>query len=222
MSWLGTHIEDYVGMFIAGDIYRNTNNSLYCFESEILEEWIISTSLTPTVDVDGVDWATEWYDYNGKCWFNNSGETLFLWRDSANARWVVSSRLGGCVSEEWDSDEGEYTGDEWWSKSGSSLEGRYEARGSNRGTTEGSYEGTAKEITFELSGYRHNGSGTAPAGEYREFTRTATVDGGGTVTESIVNGAGKKYFGNLNDETGDYETGTGTTNVYVCEAGLWL
>jgi len=55
-----------------------------------------------------------------------------------------------------------------------------------------------------------------------EFTRTATVDGGGTVTESIVNGAGKKYFGNFNEDSENYETGTGTIGVYICEAGLWL
>ena len=52
-------------------------------------------------------------------------------------------------------------------------------------------------MTFEVDGYRitDNYSHVAPAGEYEEFTRTASVDSSGNVTESVTTGAGTKEVG---------------------------
>ena len=233
MAWIGSHIEDYLNYFIDNTkpIYRGTgaDDGLYCYYSKLmLDKWVIANTLTPTLSVDSVGWTLYWYYYNGKPYWSNG--SLYLWWDSGNSRWVISSRLGACTAESLPDSSGRtyYDGDSWWSKSGAEVWGEYEARGSNRvidsaGDSAGAE--VEKDVVLTLTGYEHAGSGTAPAGEYSSVTKILGT-GGDSSTGGDSGGVGVKLFGNVvADSSGaptTYEIGSGTTKVWVCEAGLWL
>ena len=193
--WRATYQQDLSDTFIdkSQTVYKNTDGR-FLFKDLALNQsgdtsgaWWINNSLGVEVRIDGSGVTPNWYLYDGNLWW--AVPDGYLWFSSSENTWVISSRLGSCIAEEWDdsaddSANHKYIGDAWWSNEYSSgIEGRYEARGSLRGSTQGDYEGTAKEVTLYIDGYRHNGSkGAAPAGEYNKVTRDASVDSGGDVT----------------------------------------
>lgn len=189
MSWRETHYSgiDPSGR-VTGVLWLGLDDEAgkYLWYDDGIDRWMIAASIGPKVQIDGgTPLDGYWYSYNGQRYWYLSG--LYLWY--SGSVWIISSKLGACIREEWDVEEEEYIGDAWWS--GATLEGLYEARGSGRGTVEDEYNGTPKKVTLSVEGWRRAvlSSGVAdepPAGRYYYYKRTATVDDEGDVEETIV------------------------------------
>lgn len=123
--------------------------------------WVASSTLGYPLNATGnitVSFLTGWYHKNAKYCYDNGSylptpitPTWHLWWSSSLALYVISSKLGGGVSETWvptdpetPSGPGAYQGDSWYS--GAAISGTYNARGTLRGTTNGSYDAT-KSVT---------------------------------------------------------------------------
>lgn len=185
-KWRQTLYKDFdpEGM-VNGILWRGINEAQgwyvwYCFDNNAsLDSWVM-TGQGPVLKVadgstinDSTGDAAEndpWYSYNGhRYWQLQDGN--YVWFSTEKSGWLISSKLGACIEEYWDSDQGKYLGNAWWGPA-VSLENTYPARGCNRGTTSGDYEGTPKTVALTYSGYkREDDSGEAPAGKYKEFTR---------------------------------------------------
>lgn len=129
-----------------------------------------------------------WYEYNNtRYWRIDS--SYFLWYNGSSS-WYISTALGTCIAEEWDSDAGQYVGNQSWEKGDIELLGQYTVRGEVDGRTD-------IDVTWEIpQGYRrkdddpYNTEENAPAGRYRYFERTATIDESGNIIENLLEPSG--------------------------------
>lgn len=194
--WRGEGNLDNYYLWYAGALPKGGSSST------IQNQWIISTSLDIQIIVDGIEATGCWYDYNGKRYWDTGSN--YLWYDSSSSKWIISSKLGCCITEEWydgsgdsaeeaagdeQNDNNYYIGDSWWESD--TLEGLYIARGDQRGTIQGEYNGTPKKVKWELTAYRKkddedlNTDSEGKSGIYQKFERTATVNPDDTVDETI-------------------------------------
>lgn len=219
MPWTQTTYEDFDAMgWVQGPIWRGSGevNGYFLWyagtlpNSEIYDEWLISSSIGFDVKVNDSTCTGYWYVFNGKrYWKLSSGK--FLWWSVGWGKWIISSKLGCCTREEWSestddssienessfdssyiaqNDSDEYIGDEWWSSS--TFEGFYDARGSLRGTVEGEFNGIPKFVEWTFSGYRKDygdsSSVTPPtsfgiSGLYKYFERELDIDSSSSASD---------------------------------------
>jgi len=243
MTLKSTLFEDSSGNYISSDtVWYDGQTNRYLWHditgygdsnTDYEGGWVLTSLLGPELLVDGTTWTGSWFLYNGERYWTNG--TYYLWYDSANTRcWIISKAIGGLTAEQWDSVNGKYVGDDWYSGPSDSPEGQYNARGSNNtATTEGGQDGTPKNATFKVDGYRLITDSShadyvdhvAPAGNYEKFTRTASVATDGTVTETVdvpdtptiktigvpvfEDGGGKEYIRSFEKEkNGEYTFGS--------------
>jgi hypothetical protein len=136
--------------------------------------------------------------------------------------------MGFATDEEWDSDAGTYTGDEWWSCA--TKTGTFEARGRGRGSTEGAYEGTAKTVAEVKNGWEHSEGGTDMIGKYtgvgdesesddRYIGYPSFTDGTDTYTRSAEKDANGYYT--YGDISYDNTNSVWIIGTYDSESGWW-
>jgi hypothetical protein len=175
MKFFRAHHKDFdPDNRVTGQLYADPENRKYLFKYQ--DKWHISDTLGPRLLVDDSSWSTQYYTKNNRNYWGG-----YLWW--TGSEYVISSKLGFGVSEEWvrvydddDNylpDDSYWSGDAWWSCS--TLEGTYIPRGRHRDKT-----GMDKTVALEpITGHRSD----TLLGVYQELDESGEVNpSGSTIT----------------------------------------
>ena len=83
---------------VVGVVWVQTDGNDFLWESST-DGWRRSSDLGPTVKWDGSPATGTWYMFNSRRYWQLSGN--YLWYSTDMSEWIISSRLGTCLDEQW-------------------------------------------------------------------------------------------------------------------------